>query len=125
LYDPSSETWVKDVPENIAEILTPRAVAYMYMDDGSLKYYGHSNAMRICCESFSKEGVELLQAAIYDNFKISLKLVKRNKNGVLLGYCFAIPEAESSKFRELIQPYLVDCMKYKVSNGKRGSLADD
>lgn len=53
-YDSSSGLWVKDVPQNIAEILTPRAVAYMYMDDGSLKYYGHSNAMRICCESFSK-----------------------------------------------------------------------
>lgn len=124
MYDPFTEKWVKDVPENIAELLTPRAVAYMYMDDGSLKYRGHSNAMRICSESFSKEGVEILQAAIYEKFQISLKLTKKNKNGVLVGYRLAISEAESSKFRELIQPYLVDCMKYKVSNGKRGSLAD-
>lgn len=125
LYDPLTERWVKDVPENISELLTPKAVAYMYMDDGSLKYYGQSNAMRICCESFSKQGVEILQAALYKNFQISTKLVKRNKNGVLIGYRLAIPEAESSKFRELIRPHLVDCMKYKVSNGKRGSLADD
>mgnify|MGYP001807019210 FL=1 len=123
-YDPSLKLLVKDVPQNIAKILTPRAVAYMYMDDGSLKYYGHSNAMRICCESFSKEGVEILQAAMWQNFQINVSLTKRNKNGVLIGYRLAIHEAESSKFCELVRPYLVECMKYKVSDGKKGSLAD-
>lgn len=124
VYNPSTQKWVKDIPENVASILTPRAVAFWYMDDGSLKYRGHSNAMRICSESFSKQGVELLQAAMWENFQIDLKLVKKNKNGVLVGYRLAINEAESSKFRELIQPYLVECMKYKVSDGKKGTLAD-
>lgn len=124
VYNPSTQRWVKDVPGNVASILTPRAVAFWYMDDGSLKYRGHSNAMRICSESFSKQGVELLQAAMWQNFQIDLKLVKRNKNGVLVGYRLAIHETESSKFRELIQPYLVECMKYKVSDGKKGTLAD-
>lgn len=120
-----SGRWIKDVPTNIAEILTPRAVAYWYMDDGSLKYYGKSNAMRICSESFSKQGVEILQAAMWDKFNISVALTKRKKKGVLVGYRLAIHEAESSKFRDLIQPYLIPSMKYKVSNGKYGRLSEE
>ena len=74
---------------------------------------------------FSKHLKTSKKTILDKTFQISTKLVKRNKNGVLIGYRLAIPEAESSKFRELIRPYLVDCMKYKVSNGKKGSLADD
>lgn len=93
------------------------------MDDGSLKYFGKSNAMRICTESFSTEDNEILRDAIFQKFNISLGRVKKTRNGKFVGYRLTINEKESSKFRELIQPYLVDCMKYKVSDGNKGRLS--
>ncbi len=56
-YNPKTNLFIKDVPNNITKYLTPRAIAYWYMDDGALKWLGRSNAMRICTESFSEHGV--------------------------------------------------------------------
>lgn len=120
--DLSSNRMIKDVPLNIAQLLTPRAVAYWYMDDGSLNWLGHSNAMRICTESFSKDGVERLQKTLKTLYNINTQLTRKTSNQKLVGYRLAINERNSSAFRELIRPYLVDPMGYKVSNGNRGHL---
>ena len=122
-YDPNSDSFVKDVPKNIAKMLTPRAVAILYQDDGALKWRGHSNAMRICTESFSLEGNKRLQSALWDLYGIKTTLGPKKKKGVVVGYRINIPEASASAFTNLISPYLVDCMKYKVSDGKRGDLS--
>jgi hypothetical protein len=130
--DSGEKKWVKDVPMNVEKFLTPRAVAYWYMDDGALKWRGRSNAMRICTESFSHDGVKRLQKALQNNFGIFTKLAPKygpekividgSEKPVIVGYRILIPEESSAAFRELIKPYLVDCMKYKVSDGKRGNL---
>lgn len=44
----------------LQSFLTPRALAFFYMDDGAVKWLGHSNAMRICTESLSEKGMFLL-----------------------------------------------------------------
>jgi len=120
--DPETGRMVKDVPKNIKQLLTPRAIAFWYMDDGSIKWLGHSNAMRICTESFSTEGVKRLQKALENSFNIKTNLVRKTRDNVFIGYDLAINEPNSTAFRELIRPYLVDCMRYKVSDGKRGHL---
>lgn len=123
-YDKKQDKWIKDVPsqQNLEKNLTPRALAYFYMDDGALKWLGSSNAMRICTESFSVEGVHRLQKALKNLYNIdtttSNKKLKSGENRKRLG----IGEKESAKFREIIQPYLVNCMKYKVSDGNNGHL---
>lgn len=114
--------WKKDVPINVSKFLTPPALAYFYMDDGALKWLGHSNAMRICTESFSHDGVKRLQNVFQNKYGISTTLTKKTLNDGSIGYRIAIPEKSSKAFCELIQPYLVDCMKYKVSDGKKGHL---
>jgi hypothetical protein len=125
-YDPVKQHWVKDVPLRVEKFLTARAVAYWYMDDGSIKSVGKSNGMRICTESFSYDGVNRLKAALETNFGIVTTLTKKTKtvNGVkvLIGHRMTIPEKSSTAFRQLIEPYLVDCMRYKVSDGNRGRL---
>ena len=125
-YDQKTQRMVKDVPVNIEKFLTPAAVAYWYMDDGCLKYAGKSNAMRICTESFSNDGVRRLQRALNTLYNIEATHTKKNTivngNRVRVGLRIAINEKPSTAFRELIEPYLVDCMKYKVSNGKKGCL---
>lgn len=121
-YDVVKGKWVKVVPKEIKDYLTPRALAYFYMDDGALKWLNHSNAMRICSESFTFEENVLIMDVLKDLYNINTKLVKRKLKGNLVGYRISIPEKSSGLFRELIKPYLVDCMKYKVSDGKKGHL---
>lgn len=121
-FDSSKQKMIKDVPENIELFLTPRAVAYLYMDDGALKWKYHSNAMIICTESFSTHGVLRLQKALKSRYNIQTTLTKKTRDKVFVGYRLAINEKNSTPFRELIRPYLVDSMKYKVSDGNYGHL---
>lgn len=54
------------VPNNIAELLTPVALAYLIMADGN--YDARRNRVRIYTNSFSKEEVTLLATAIQLKF---------------------------------------------------------
>ncbi|MCA2815949.1 MAG: hypothetical protein IM459_04150 [Microcystis sp. M085S1] len=121
-YDSVTNTWVKDVPLNVEKFLTPTALAYFYMDDGALKWLNHSNGMRICTESFSKEGVIRLQKALKILFNVETTLTQKGLQNGTTGYRISIPEKSSANFREVIKPHLVDCMKYKVSDGNKGHL---
>lgn len=118
--------FVKDVPNNVSvllllkatqPLLTPLAVAVWYQDDGALKSFGKSNAMRICTDSFSEAGVDRLIVAMSNLY--SIKLTKHKTRN---SYRILVPERESAKFRDLISPYLINCMRYKVSDGNRGHL---
>lgn len=120
--DPKTQKWIKDVPINVEKFLTPRALAYFYMDDGAIKSRGRSNAMRLCTESFSVEGVHRLQKAMQNCFNIETTLTAKKFKDGTIRYRMAIPEKSSAAFRELIRPYLVDCMKYKVTDGHYGTL---
>jgi len=120
--DPKTFLLVKDVPEKIELFLTPKAVAYWYMDDGALKWLGKSNAMRISTESFSEEGVNRLQKALKKLYGIETNKVRKTNQNVFIGYRIGINEQNSANFRELIKPHLIDCMKYKVSDGNKGHL---
>lgn len=125
-YNKQARKMVKDVPVRIEKFLTPAAVAYWYMDDGSLKWPEKSNAMRICTENFSNDGVFRLQKALKNLYNIQTTLTEKNKivegKKVLVGLRISINEEQSAAFHELIQPHLVDCMKYKVSDGSKGHL---
>lgn len=124
VYDKKLRKMVKRVPTDqvLGKFLTESALAYMYMDDGALKWKGHSNAMRICTESFPPEDVTRLRGVIFNKFKIVTSQRKKTRDGVYVGDRIVIPEKSSAAFRDLIKPYLVDCMKYKVSNGNKGHL---
>lgn len=117
---------VKDVPIEIEKFLTPAAIAYWYMDDGSLKSLGHSNAMRICTENLSFDGIFRLERALKNLYGIQVTHVKKTKmvddQKITTGLRIAINEKQSSSFRELIKPYLIDCMRYKVSDGHKNHL---
>ncbi len=125
-YNNKTQKMVKEVPVEIEKFLTPAAVAYWYMDDGSLKSLGKSNAMRICTESFSDDGVRRLERALKNLYGIEATHTQKNiiLNGkkIPVGLRIAINEKPSAAFRELIKPHLVDCMRYKVSDGNKGHL---
>ena len=117
--DENTNSYIKDVPMNIGELLTPRALAFLYQDDGALKDKNKTKAMRICTESFSKEGVERLRDAIKNNFDIetslSAKYKKTQEVRIIVGYRLYIPARSGQAFCDLIREYVVDCLKYKLS----------
>jgi hypothetical protein len=115
-------SWVKHVPVNIQDFLTPATVAYWYMDDGSLKYKGKSNAMRISCKSFSDDDIKRLQKALLDRHGIITSLTSVTLKSGRKSNLIYIPEGSSGPFRELIRPHLLPFMGYKVSDGNKGTL---
>lgn len=121
-YDSNKQKWIKKVPLKIQTFLNPRALAYFYMDDGALKWLGHSNAMRICTENFCLEDIHRIKNALKNLYNIDTNLTKKKLKNEEIRFRILIPEKSSNSFRELIKPYLIECMKYKVSDGNYGHL---
>lgn len=73
----------KIVPTNIAELLTPCALAYWIMDDGGINTY---NATILNTDSFTLEEVELLQKALEQKFGLRTRKSQKRKGqyGLLL-----------------------------------------
>jgi hypothetical protein len=122
-YKEDTENWVKDVPaeQEIEKYLTPRALAFWYMDDGCLHHRGKSNGMKICTESFSEKGVERLRNVLLSKYGIATTKQKTKiKSGI--GFRIYIRAGSTDVFRDLIREHLVPCMKCRVSDGNKGTL---
>lgn len=90
--------------------LTPFAMAIWYMDDGWLN---GKVSMRISSESFTKKENELLQSIILINFGIRSKVNEYTRNNKKY-YYLSFNKANSILLTNLIEPYVVDSMKYKL-----------
>lgn len=108
-------SWKKKIPWNVANLLTPRAIAYWYMDDGALKWKGRSNAVRICTDSFLPDEVRLLKMALETKFLLKVSIQKKDNIERL-----CILEDSYSTLKDLITPYLVPSMYYKFPDGNKG-----
>lgn len=115
-YKVSPETGklYRGVPINIEKFLTPRAVAYWYMDDGYLKWSGKSNAMVLCTDSFHLFEVNRLRAALNNLYGIETQLNRKNSKVEFYGYRISINEKNSLLFRSLIKDYVLESMRYKL-----------
>lgn len=111
----NDNSWKKQVPSNVASLLTPRALAYWYMDDGALKWRGKSNAVRICTDSFSTDEIYLLKNVLETSFSLKVSLQKKDSIERL-----SILEESYPKLKDLIVPYLLPCMYYKFPDGNKG-----
>ena len=96
----------KEVCKEILEHFTVVSLAYLYMDDG----FFHQGTADICTECFSKESVELLVKFFKEKFNLHFGLSKRNK-----GYRLRLSICDFQKFKHLINPYVIDSLKYKLN----------
>ena len=100
---------VKVIPKNIDEILTsPLSLAVWFMDDGYKR--NDCNALRISTDSFSFNDQRLLVDCLNKNFGISSTIHKKGK-----AYNIYVPKNSAQKFCNVIKPYVVDSLLYKVS----------
>jgi hypothetical protein len=102
------EKLVKRIPDNIDKFLTPRALAYWFMDDGT----STDGTYQFCTDCFSVKEQQLLQNALFKNFNIRVNVTKYKKTHRLT----LLAESRDT-FISVIQPYInnVDCMKYKIT----------
>lgn len=100
----------RTVPMNIGKLLTsPLSLAIWYMDDGAR--YPNWIASKLCTYAFGEEGNLLLQKCLKDNFNLQ-SVIYRDSKGFYL--CFRRDCA--LRFYEIIKPFIINCMKYKLWN---------
>ena len=101
---------VKQVPRDISSLLnTPRALAVYFMDDGTQdKRYG---TLRFETQSFTLESIERIQQCFEMNFGIQTRV---HRSGLGRGLRLYVSAREAQKVAEIIRPFLVASMLYKL-----------
>lgn len=96
----------KIVPQSIIESIDPMACAVWIMDDGSYS----KGKIDISTYSFSLSEIKFLQSIIADKFNILMNFYQdRNK-----GYRMYSNVRETKKLIEVIYPYVIQTMAYKI-----------
>ena len=106
----------KGVPRLIHRWLKPRGLAYWFMDDGSLKWE-KSRAVLFNTQGFDRSDVERLRSVLSEQFGLEAAL-RRQKEG----FQILIPGSSLKRFVELIGPYLLSEMVYKLPRAGRTQL---
>lgn len=96
----------KIIPRDIHDILTPMALAVWIMDDGS--YNGKK--IDISTYAFTLSEIHLLQKCIEKRYGVEMKYYRDRNKGYRL-YC---NQKETAKLVNIINPYVIDSMKYKI-----------
>lgn len=99
----------KIVPSNIAELLTPRGLAYWFIDDGGAEGSGY----KLYTNCFTENEVILLKDALFKKFGINCsihtRIVKKQ------AYILYIKADSRDKFQKLVYPYIIPHFLYKLN----------
>lgn len=96
----------KIVPKNIEKLIDPMALAVWIMDDGSYS----KGKIDISTYSFSLSEIKLLQSMFANKFRITMRFYSDRDKGYRM-YCNT---EETKKLVEVISPYIVETMVYKI-----------
>lgn len=110
----------KRVTQKILSALTPLSLALWYMDDGSLATAKYSKNQKgeqvwgarwivLCTHSFTLKENKMIQKYFKDYWDINWNVYKGRYGWYLKAYI-----GEGMKFFEIIYPYIVPCMLYKI-----------
>lgn len=103
-----TESGRKCVPKLIHRFLAARSVAYWFMDDGSIKSR-ESKGVILNTHGFVKNDVGLLIGALRSRFGLEADL-RRQKDGLQI----YVSGKSFERFREIVDPYVVASMRYKI-----------
>lgn len=91
---------------------TEKSLAYWFMDDGHCE--NKAGRYKISTQCFSLENQKLLQILLKKKFQIETMLYKKDRSHILV-----IKRESTKRFRSLIEPYIIDSMKYKLGTFQR------
>jgi hypothetical protein len=95
----------KVVPKNISILLTEKAFAVWFMDEGEKSGAG----FKISIEQFSYSGHLLLQRALLERFNLDCNIHKQKNKFVLY-----FDKNNKDKLSKIIKPHMYKCMYYKL-----------
>ena len=98
----------KIIPAMIGKLITPLSLAIWFMDDGSLKSTKHHTYV-IHSIGFSKSDLENIALVLKKKFGFEIDLHRQGNT-----WRIYIPSRSAERFRELIDPYILDSMRYKL-----------
>ena len=101
----STDLRKKRVPKLIHKFLTPRALAYWFMDDGSLIHFREY----FNTQSFSYEDIKILKKALKLNFNFDTNIYKDRKY-----YLLYIQPQSKDGFAKLIKPFILENFDSKL-----------
>lgn len=106
-YNSLTGAWVKVIPADISNFLTPRALAFWIIDDG---FQTKRNGVTLCTDCFSYEDVMILKTAIEKNFGFKCTLHFKNKKY----YRIYISRKDLPRIIEILEKYFHPSILYKL-----------
>lgn len=100
--------YIKIIPLNIEELISPVVLAHLIMGDGNLKQ--PDKIIRIYTNSFTQEEVGLLALAITRKLNILTKVVHDRNNQ----YMITISKSQLPLVQEVIKSHMHPSMYYKI-----------
>jgi len=100
---------IKVVKKDIQAYLTPFALAIWFMDDGTVL----RSDCRLSTDSFTYQENQLLSQMLKENFGFNVKVRKYIRNNKRFNF-LSFTQPDRPKLRDLIKPFLVECMSYKL-----------
>lgn len=98
----------KCVPRAIHRFLTPRGIAYWFMDDGSIKSR-ESKGVLFNTQGFARNDIKRLIAVLRTRFNLEANERKQNE-----GWQIYISGNSYQRFRELVESFILPSMLYKI-----------
>lgn len=101
----------KEIPKVIERLLTPLSLAIWFMDDGSLKSVRHRTYV-IHTLGYSRRELENIQKILDKKFNLQTSL--HSQKGKY--WRLYVKSQSAEKFKQLIEPYILPSMRYKLGN---------
>jgi len=101
------QTKIKIIPLNIEEYLTPLALAIWFMDNGSKIGKG----AKIATNCFTYNEILFLIEVLYKKYNIKSSIIS---GGINKGYSLYISTTSMSIFIEIIKPFMLPSLYYKL-----------
>lgn len=104
IYDMFYKDKVKYINKDLFEKIEPLGLAIWFMDDGS-KYKDYGGYL-LCTHNFSNKDLDIIQNVLLFKFGINTSI--NSQKGL-----YILSDSRTT-FKKLIEPYIVDSMKYKL-----------
>lgn len=112
-YTKVEGNFVKIIPNNIEEFLTPLALAIWFSDDGSKLGKG----ARIATNCFTLKELIFVSNVLYKKYNL---IVTIHSGGINKGHVLYINSNSMPTFSKLVKPLMLPSLHYKLGTGQRG-----
>lgn len=109
-YKQTDGKFIKVLPFNIEELLTPIALAHWIMGDG----YFTNGTLKICTDNFTKDEVLRLIKVLHVKYDIKATINQRTNPGDVIKWRIRISKLSMDKLILLVRPYIISEMLYKL-----------